>query len=82
MYEKYNTSVSRQLVEYFSNIENREEILQNFARFTLYVKDLTVQMTEEQPGYTELDLLSDIGKNKIKGPQCTACLTIYKGSLQ
>ncbi len=63
MYEKYNTSVTRQLVEYFSEIENREEIMQNFARFTLYVKDLTVQMTEEHPGYTELDLLSDIGEN-------------------
>ena len=60
-YERFNTSLSREMVKYFSDSKNRDSILQNFARFTIYIKDLTVQTSEQVPAYSELDLLSDIG---------------------
>ena len=61
-YKRINTSFAQEMVNYFSNSKNREKILQNFARFTIYVKDLTVQTSEQVPAYSELDLLSDIGE--------------------
>ncbi len=36
--------------------------MENFARFTLYIQDLTVQTSRQVPAYSDLDLLSDIGK--------------------
>ncbi len=61
-YKRKNTSLANEMVAYFSNSRNRHEILKNFARFTIYVQDLTVQTSEQVPAYSELDLLSDIGK--------------------
>ncbi len=61
-YKNHNTSLSQDMVTYFSNMKDRQNIMKNFLRFTLYIKDLTVQISEQVPAYTELDLLSDIGK--------------------
>ncbi len=35
--------------------------MRNFVRVTLYIKDLTVQTTQQVQAYSALDLLSDIG---------------------
>ncbi len=61
---KRTNPLADDMVQYFSNISNRDDIMKNFVRFTVYIKDLTVQTSEQVPAYTELDLLSDIGKSK------------------
>ena len=61
-FEKQNSSISQAPLKYFSQWDNRQEIMKNFVRVTLYIKDLTVQTTQQVEAYTALDLLSDIGE--------------------
>ena len=61
-YKKLNTTLSLEMVDYFANVKDRTEIMKNFLRFTLYIKDLTVQMSQQVQAYSVLDLLSDIGR--------------------
>ncbi len=59
---KQNTSLADISLDYFSNVKDRRNIMRrNFARVTVYIKDLTVSKTEQVAAYSELDLLSDIG---------------------
>ncbi len=62
-FTKLNTSMGDLVVDYLSQWENREEILHNFARVTVYMKSLAVQRIEEVEAYSELDLISDMGEN-------------------
>ena len=61
-FKKDNLTLAKELVDYFSNKDNKEEVMRNFARFTVYIKDLTVLTSQQVPAYSELDLLSDIGE--------------------
>ncbi len=61
-YKSINSSYANQMVDYFSNASNRESIMQNFARLTIYIKDLTVLVSKQVPAYQDVDLLSDIGR--------------------
>ncbi len=61
-YRNRDSPFSQDMVNYFSNVSNRRAIMENFARFTLFIKDLTVQTSEQVPAYSQLDLLSDIGE--------------------
>ena len=61
-FEKQNSSLAEAPLRYFSQWDNRQNIMRNFVRITLYIKDLTVQTTQQVEAYTALDLLSDIGK--------------------
>ena len=68
---KQSSPLAEDMVQYFSNISNRDDIMKNFVRFTVYIKDLTVQTSEQVPAYTELDLLSDIGEFIFISPAIT-----------
>ncbi len=61
-YRNINSSYAKQMVDYFSNVSNREAIMENFARLTIYIKDLTVLVSKQIPAYQDVDLLSDIGE--------------------
>ena len=54
--------LKKTILAYLLNPANRREILKDFTRLTIYVKDLTVETTEDVPGYPWESLLSDIGK--------------------
>ncbi len=69
-FERINSSLAREAVKYFSNFDNREEIMKNFARVTLYVKSLTVEHVEQVPAYPGLNLLSDIGESRLSVFSC------------
>ncbi len=53
--------VSKRIIAYLSNPDNKKEILKDFTRVTVYVKDLTVETTEDVAEYPWESLLSDIG---------------------
>ncbi len=72
-YKGKNTTVGDRFVEYFSDEKNKKEIMGNFLRLNLYIKDLTVETIEDVPAYTALDLISDIG-----GCLISIFLHIYK----
>ena len=55
-------SVANKMIKYLSNSSNKKEIMSNFLRLTVYIKDLAVETTEDLVGYSGVDLLSDIGK--------------------
>ena len=61
-YKSLNGSLAAEALGYFSDTDNKEEIMKNFIRFTLYIKDLTVEIAQQVPAYGLLDLLSDMGK--------------------
>ena len=61
-FENMNTSLTVKVTQYLSNMDNREEILKDFARVTVYIRSLKVERTEQVVAYTFLDLISDIGK--------------------
>ncbi len=56
-----NPMVAENLIKYLSNVKNKKEIMSNFLRLTVYIKQLAVETTEDVVGYTVVDLLSDIG---------------------
>ena len=59
-----NTSLADISMNYFTNIKEKRSIMRrNFVRVTVYIKDLTVSKTEQVAAYSELDLLSDIGRH-------------------
>ncbi len=61
-FKKLNTTMGDLVMDYLSQWEKREEILQNFARVTVYMKSRAVQRIEEVEAYSEMDLISDMGK--------------------
>ena len=65
--KKYKTSseyaaVLNNLIKYLSDSTKKKEIMSNFLRLTVYIKNLAVETIEDVVGYSEVDLLSDIGK--------------------
>ncbi len=54
--------VSRKIISYLTNPDNKREILKDFTRLTVYMKDLTVETTEDLADYPWESLLSDIGR--------------------
>ncbi len=55
-------SVANKMIKYLSDSSNKKEIMSNFLRLTVYIKDLAVETTEDLVGYSGVDLLSDIGR--------------------
>ncbi len=53
--------IRERIMSYLTNPQNRKEILNDFTRLTVYIKDLTVETTEDVPEYPWESLLSDIG---------------------
>ncbi len=60
-YKQLNSTMAEHAVRYFERSENARDIMRNFVRLTVYIKDLTVHTTEQVPAYSTVDLLSDIG---------------------
>ncbi len=54
--------LTQRIIDYFSDESNKREIMSNFVRVKVYIKDLTVETIEDVVGYSEVDLISDIGK--------------------
>ncbi len=61
-FNKSKLPVAQDLVAYFANESNKKEILNDFIKFTIYIKDLSVQEFEDVAYYGPVDLVSDIGK--------------------
>ena len=56
-------------MDYFADESNKKEILSNFVKLTVYIRDLSVEELEDVASYGAVDLVSDIGKNLgISGP--------------
>ena len=53
--------IREKAMSYLTNPDNKREILKDFMRVTVYIKDLTVETTEDVAEYTWDSLLSDIG---------------------
>ena len=60
-YKQLNSTMAEHAVRYFKKADNARDIMRNFVRLTVYIKDLTVHTTEQVPAYSTVDLLSDIG---------------------
>ncbi len=65
--EKYNKSdqylaVLNRVINYLSDSTKKKEIMSNFLRLTVYIEDLAVETIQDVVGYSEMDLLSDIGQ--------------------
>ncbi len=60
--KKLSLPLTQKIINYFSDQKNKREIMSNFVRVTVYIKDLTVETIEDVVGYSEVDLISDIGK--------------------
>ena len=61
-FQQLNTSLADGSIGYLSDEKNRYEIMENFARVTVYIKSMRVQRVEQVKAYTVVDLISDIGK--------------------
>ncbi len=59
---RQNPLVAGNLIKYLANFKNKKEIMSNFLRLTVYIKQLDVETTQDVVGYSLVDLLSDIGK--------------------
>ncbi len=57
--------LTEQVIDYLSNPDNKEDILSDFVRLTVYYKDLTVETIKDVAGFTWVDLLSDIGRYSL-----------------
>ena len=54
--------VEKDLVRYFADESNKKEIMSNFLKLTVYIRDLSVEELESVASYGPVDLVSDIGK--------------------
>ena len=63
--EKFNVSIANDAIKYLSVKENTAEIMQDFARVTIYVKDLRVESFEQISIFSILDLISAIGNYPV-----------------
>ncbi len=54
--------LSERLIRYLSDARNKKDIMSNFMRVTVYIKDLAMETIEDVAEYSWVDLLSDIGK--------------------
>ena len=61
-FQNLNSSLTDGPIRYLSNKSNRQEIMENFARVTVYVKSMRGKKIEQIAAYTFIDLISDIGK--------------------
>ncbi len=59
---RQNPLVAGTLIKYLTDPTKKGEILSNFVRLSIYIEDLVVETTEDVVGYSEVDLLSDIGE--------------------
>ena len=64
-FERFNTTLTTDAIKYLNNANNSREIMNNFARVTVYIKSLKVDRVEQIPSYTAVDLISDIGMSYI-----------------
>ncbi len=60
--KQLNSTLTQKPIQYLSKRDNKAEIMQNFARVTIYIKNLKVDRIEQVAAYTALDLVSDIGE--------------------
>ncbi len=60
-YENMNTTESDKIVGYLLNEDNRNEIMKDFARVTIYNERLSTTQVQQVPAYSGEDLISDIG---------------------
>ena len=61
-FNKSEYPVAKDLVKYFADESNKKEILSNFLKLTVYIRDLSVEELEDVASYGPVDLVSDIGK--------------------
>ena len=61
-FRRKQTPLLNRTIHYFENESNKNEIIANFARVTVYIRSLKVERSEQVAAYTILDLISDIGK--------------------
>ena len=64
-FQEMNLSIANGPIGYLSNEENKEKIMENFARVTVYIKSLSVERVVHVPAYSLVDLLSDTGKVSV-----------------
>ncbi len=62
-YKKFNSPAAETIVNYLSDMNNRDEIMKNFARVTIYNERLSIERVEQVEAYTGEDLISDIGES-------------------
>ncbi len=60
--------VAKDLVKYFADESNKKEILSNFLKLTVYIRDLSVDELEDVATYGPVDLVSDFGKGSFWMP--------------
>ena len=60
-FRRKQTTLLNRTIHYFENETNKNEIMTNFARVTVYIRSLKVERSEQIAAYTILDLISDIG---------------------
>ena len=61
-FRRKQTPLLNRTIHYFENESNKNEIIANFARVTIYIRSLKVERSEQVAAYTILDLMSDVGK--------------------
>ena len=61
-FKNLNSSLADGPIRYLSNESNRQDIMENFARVTVYKESMRVEKIEQIGAYTFIDLISDIGK--------------------
>ena len=61
-FRRKQTPLLNRTIYYLENESNKNEIIANFARVTVYIRSLKVERSEQVAAYTILDLMSDIGK--------------------
>ncbi len=64
-FNKSDLPVAKDLVKYFADESNKKEILSNFVKLTVYIRDLTVEEFEDVASYGPVDLVSDIGEDSF-----------------
>ncbi len=76
-FNKSQLPVAKDLVKYFADESNKREILGNFLKLTVYIKDLSVEEFKDVAMYGPVDLLSDIGKPLFLVPDPSRLICPY-----
>ncbi len=64
-FRQFNHTMTDEVLNYLLDTKNKAEIMENFARLTVYIKSLKVEKIEEIADYTVLKLFSDIGNKTL-----------------
>ena len=59
--QEINTTEAGQFYDYYSNESNKDEIMSNFVKVTLYYQSLSVTRTIQIKVYSIVDILCDVG---------------------